>query len=166
MLAMTRFEQNWTADVLTAFTVEGGQGLTARHGEVDYLATFRRMRRGSTALAALALRLAIWMVALAPLWALGRLATFSTLARRERSELLGRLLLHRNFAVRELTMLLKLTAAMALLGTASVRARSGYDNLPPKPGIEISGRLHLAVVQPLPDAAQPAEPTGVKSVAS
>jgi hypothetical protein len=162
---MTRFEQNWTADVLTAFTVDGGQGLTPRQGEVDYLGTFGRMRRGSTALAALGLRLAIWMVALAPLWALGKLATFSTLARRERCELLGRLLVHHNFAVRELTMLLKLTAAIALLGTASVRARSGYDKALARPGIDSGDRLHLTMVQAMPDTVPQPPAAQVKSAA-
>src|ERR1700709_1748634 len=106
---MTRFEQDWAADVLTAFTLDGAPGLTPAPGEVDYLGTLARMRRGSTALAAFGLRLAIWMVAFAPLLLLGRLATFSHLARREQSELLSRMLLHRHVLVRELTMLLKLT---------------------------------------------------------
>jgi hypothetical protein len=105
------------------------------------------------------------MVALAPLWALGKLATFSTLARRERCELLGRLLVHHNFAVRELTMLLKLTAAIALLGTASVRARSGYDNPLARPRVESGERLHLTMLQPLTDAVPQAQPAQVKSAA-
>jgi hypothetical protein len=126
---MTRFEQAWTSDVLTAFTEDAVPGLTPLPGEVDYLKTFRRMRSRSTAFCALGLRLAIWMVAFAPLWLHGRLATFSKLAGSERTQLLDRLLAHKSFAVRELTTLLKLTAAMALLGTASVRARSGYDTV-------------------------------------
>lgn len=124
---MTRWEQAWADAVLTAFVVEGGSGLTVRQGEVDYLRAFGRMRERGTALAAFGLRVAIWMVATAPLWLFGRFAMFGTLARGERTELLSRLLTHHSFAVRELTLLLKLTAAMALLGTASVRARSHYD---------------------------------------
>ena len=147
---MTRFEQLWAADVLTAFTHEAEPGLCPRTGEVDYLGAFRRMRRGSTALAGLGLRLAVWMVALAPLWLLGRVATFSTMARRERTELLSRLLVHNSFVVRELTMLLKLTAAMALLGTLSVRARSGYDNVQAVAPMESGVRVHLPIVQRAP----------------
>jgi hypothetical protein len=147
---MTRVEQTWIADVLTAFTLDGAPGLCPAPGEVDYLRTFSRMRRGSTALAALGLRLAVWMVALAPLWLLGRVATFSKLARRDRSELLGRLLSHQNLVVRELTLLLKLTAAMALLGTVSIRARSGYDDVRAPAAIPSSARLHLPVlIQPV-----------------
>jgi hypothetical protein len=155
---MTRFEQTWTADVLTAFTLEPEDSprARARDNEVDYLSTFRRMRQGSTRLAGLALRLGVWMVALAPLWFLGRVATFSKLARRERTELLVRLLVHNSFVVRELTMLLKLTAAMALMGTASVRARSGYDNVqPPAAQIETGARVRLPMVaRPPVDTAQ------------
>jgi hypothetical protein len=124
---MTSWEQTWAEAVLTAFLVDGSPGLNTKQGEVDYLSTMRRMRNGGTALAAFGLRAAVWMVATAPLWLLGRFVMFGTLAASERSEVLARLLNHKTFAVRELTLLLKLTAAMALLGTASVRARSHYD---------------------------------------
>jgi hypothetical protein len=124
---MTRWEQTWAEAVLTAFVVDGSPGLNVTKGEVDYLSALRRMHSGGTALAAFGLRAAIWMVATAPLWLFGRFALFGTLARSERTELLCRLLSHKSFVVRELTLLLKLTAAFALLGTASVRARSHYD---------------------------------------
>jgi hypothetical protein len=128
---MTRWEQGWTADVLCAFTLDDAEGLCALPDEVDYLSAFTRMRRGATAIAALGLRAAVWMVALAPLWLFGRFSTISDLARRDRTELIARLLQHRSVIVRELTLLLKLVAAMALLGTASVRARSHYDPMQP-----------------------------------
>jgi hypothetical protein len=142
-LAMTRLEQDWAADVLTAFTLNGAPGLQAAPGEVDYLGALRRMRRNSTALAAFGLRIAVWMVAFAPVLLFGRWALFSRLARREQSELLTRLLVHKHMLVRELALLLKLTAAMALLGTASVRARSGYDDHAPRPRVEAGAHLHL-----------------------
>ncbi|HEX4351975.1 MAG TPA: hypothetical protein VHZ95_03655 [Polyangiales bacterium] len=143
---MTRFEQLWTSDVLTAFTQEEVQGLIPLPGEVDYLKAFRKMRNGSTALCALGLRIAIWMVAFAPLWLLGRFVTFSELARAERTQLLSRLLAHKNFAVRELTLLLKLTAAMAIFGTASIRARSGHDAASPARA-DHDARRQLTVLQ-------------------
>ena len=152
---MTRFEQHWAADVLMAFTAPGAPGLQPRADEVDYLKTFRRMRRGSTALAAFGMRLAVWIVAFAPVLLLGRLATFSRLGRREQSELLSRMLVHKHALIRELTMLLKMAAAMALLGTASVRARSGYDARE-STRAPSSVQLRLPVVHN--DHAEPAEP--------
>ena len=157
---MTRFEQDWTSDVLAAFTQEEAQGLTPLPGEVDYVRAFRRMRGGATGFCSLGLRLAIWMVAFAPLWLHGRVATFSTLARRDRTQLLSRLLAHKNFAVRELTMLLKLTAAMALLGTASVRARSGYD------AVQAPARSESAVRRQLPLVSVEPESSPIERVAS
>ena len=158
---MTRWEQAWASEVLNAFTVEGAPGLNVSPGEVDYVGAFSRMRRGSTALASLGLRLALWMVVLAPLWLLGRVGTFSALALRDRTELLSRLLSHSSFIVRELTLLLKLSAAMALLGTASVRARTQYDE-PRSPGaITQDARLRLKTVSNMNQAT-----TGSDRVAS
>jgi hypothetical protein len=136
---MTRWEHIWAVEVLAAFAPAStetrtsihaprtGAPLTPREGEVDYLCVFRRLHAGSTPLAALGLRFALWMVAFAPVWLLGRFVTFSTLARAERTELLSKLLRHTNLVVRELSLLLKFAAAVALLGTPSVRERSGYD---------------------------------------
>ena len=151
---MTRLEQTWATDVLAAFAGSDSAGLCPRAGEIDYWNTFQRMHRRSTKLAALGLRAALWLVSLAPVWCLGRLATFSLLPRRERTELLSRLLLHRNFAVRELTLLLKLTAAMALFASNSLRARSGYDNVQfvaPSETTEPKRPVHLPIVE-LPEA--------------
>lgn len=124
---MTRIEKRWACDVLAAFAPERGDGLAPKPGEVDYLGAMSRMLRGATPRAAMGLRLALWLVALSPLWLWGRITTLSGLAAERRSALLSQLLVHRSFAVRELTTLLKLAAAIALLGTASVRERSGYD---------------------------------------
>lgn len=143
---MTRWEQAWAEAVLNAFVVERSPGLNVNKGEVDYLSALERMRERGTAVAALGLRAAIWMVATAPLWLFGRFVMFGTLAGSERTELLSRLLTHNNFAVRELTLLLKLTAAMALLGTTSVRTRTHYD-----------AASYVAVVPQLkPQKAEPA----------
>lgn len=127
---MMRFERRWAQHLLAAFApVSSGEGLAPRPEEVDYLGVLARMRAKASPLAALGLRLAVWIAALAPLWLWGKVTTISALAIERRSQLLRELLGHRAFAVRELTMLLKLCAAMALLGTPSVRERSGYDAL-------------------------------------
>ena len=106
--------------------------LAPRRGEVDYLRAVTRMMAASTAKARLGIHVALLLVALAPLWFCGKLATMAGLALEQRTAILERLARHPFFAVRDLTLLLKLGAAFALLGTASVRARSQYD----RPAIE------------------------------
>jgi hypothetical protein len=122
------FELRWARDVLSAFAPVHGRGLCASAHEVDYGAVLVRMLGEVTPLAAVGLRLSIWLAALAPLWLWGKFTTISDLAAERRANLLGALLTHRAFAVRELALLLKLCAAIALLGSPAVRMRSGYDD--------------------------------------
>lgn len=148
---MMRWECSWAVDVLAAFAPSSPEArtLAPRDGEVDYLRTWHRMLHGSTPFARLGMRVALCMVAFAPFWLLGRFTTFSELARPERTELLSRLLRHTSHFVRELMLLLKLTAAVALLGTPSVRSRSGYDNVqPPASVARDPGRRALPVLEP------------------
>jgi hypothetical protein len=155
---MTRWEHIWAVEVLAAFapastatriSISTDSSLTPHEGEVDYLRVYRRLLAGSTPLAALGLRFALLMVVLAPIWLLGRFMTFSTLARAERTELLSRLLRHTSLVVRELSLLLKFAAAVALLGTPSVRERSGYDAPPATAHVALeSVRRALPVFMP------------------
>jgi hypothetical protein len=126
---LLQIERRWAEQALAAFAPDGGTGLVPQPGEVDYATAFHRMLQEVTPWAALGLRLGLWLVALAPLWLWQRARTIGSLAVGERPALLRALLVHRVFAVRELTLLLKLCAAMALLGAPSVRARSGYDRV-------------------------------------
>jgi hypothetical protein len=143
---VTRVERRWARALLEAFAPTGGPGLAPRAGEVDFLATFTTLTRRARPRAAWGLRLAVWLAALAPMWLWGRLRTITGLDREARAQLLDELLRHRSFPVRELTLLLKLAAAMALLGTESVRARSGYDHVQARADVE-SG-LHPRSLEP------------------
>lgn len=140
---MTPFERRWAQALLEAFAPPGGPGLAPREGEVDYLGTFATLARRARPHAAWGLRIAVWLAALAPMWLWGRLRTVSGLSRGARARLLEELLAHRSFPVRELTLLLKLSASMALLGTSSVRARSGYDHV--QAGADVESGLHPRV---------------------
>jgi len=135
---MRRFEERWAVTALASFAPEAPEEaspearanlpvVTPLAGEVDYLQALRTMVDGSNFLGRLGIRLAIWMVAFSPLWALRRLKTFSGLELRQRSELLHRLLEHPNFAVRELCLLIKVVTCMALLAPGPVRARTSFD---------------------------------------
>lgn len=129
---MMGFERRWARALLSAFAPAQATprpGLLSPNArEVDYLGTLQRLMRESTPQAAFGLRAAIWLAALSPLWLWGRLSTVTRLANERRVALLEDLLRHRSFVVRELALLLKFCAAMAVLGTPSVRERSGYDN--------------------------------------
>lgn len=165
---MTGFERKWAVDLLSAFAPDssfapngGSTGeqkvLAPLPGEVDYLATFDRMRRGATRLAAFGLRAALWIIALAPLWQRGRLQTLSTLSTGARSIELAALLAHRSLIVRELALLLKLTAAMALFASPTVRARSAYDDVHDSPANQSGLRIKHGVRGLVVIADQPAE---------
>ncbi|MDH5674239.1 MAG: hypothetical protein OEZ06_18945 [Myxococcales bacterium] len=124
---MMRFEGPWAEAVLGAFAGCGDSLVSSPTDGVDYAASYARMLRRATGRAALGLRLALWLAALSPLWLLGKCATLAGLPQEERGELLARLVAHPSFAVRELMLLLKLCAAMALFAAPAVRQQSGYD---------------------------------------
>jgi len=118
--------------------------LAPHKGEVDYLRAVMRMMAASTGKARLGIHVALLLVALAPLWLCGKLKTMAGLALEQRTAILERLARHPFFAVRDLTLLLKLGAAFALMGTASVRARSQYD----RPAVEAAETATSRGVEP------------------
>jgi hypothetical protein len=73
--------------------------------------------------AAIGLRLAVWIVALAPLFILGKLATIARLTQADRERVVSTLLAHRSYALRSLVMILKTMGALLWAGDDAVRAR-------------------------------------------
>ncbi|RMG17761.1 MAG: hypothetical protein D6729_08245 [Deltaproteobacteria bacterium] len=138
---MRAFERRWAEIVLAAFAPpaatalgegsgEANGALQPRPGEVRYLESYETMRSHGTRLSAFGLRLAVWIVVWSPPFLGLGLCLFPTLTPERRALALERLLHSKRFLVRELTLLLKIVAAMALFGTPSIRARSGYDRAP------------------------------------
>ena len=123
------FEKRWAAAILEGFAPCDGPGLAPKPAEVDWLGVHLRIFAATAPVGKLSLRLGVIITALAPLWLQGRPALISSLEPLERSRLLGRLLRLRGPAG-ELANLLKMSASIALLGTPSVRARSGFDRIP------------------------------------
>ncbi len=124
---MFSFEGRWAQAVLASFAPSEGPGLAPKIGEVDYLNAYETLRTRSTWLAGIGVRAALWLVVLSPWW-LGRSLFFlPSLSQGARIDVLGRMLEHRVFLVREAAFLMKLAACLALLGSDAVRARSGYD---------------------------------------
>lgn len=127
---MLAFERRWVHDILSSFAPDGGPELAPRAGSIAYLASYEGMYGSARPIARVGFRLALWLVALAPLWLARRPRTLPRLALAERQALLERLLDHRVYAVREAAFLLKLCACLALFANDDLRARSGYDRPP------------------------------------
>lgn len=81
--------------------------------------------------AALGLRLAVWIAALAPLFVLGRFATLAGLDPPARERVIARLLASRSYALRSLVLILKTIGALLYAGDDGVRARMNAS--PPRP---------------------------------
>jgi hypothetical protein len=124
---MLAFERRWVRDILSSFAPEGGPGLAPRVGEVDYERAFMSLHGSARLIARVGMRIALWLIALAPLWLRGERRTLPALPSEARQALLARLLEHRVYAVREAAFLMKLCACLALFANDAVRARSGYD---------------------------------------
>jgi hypothetical protein len=73
--------------------------------------------------AAFGLRVAIWLVALAPLVLLRRFATIAGLALEEREVVVARLVASKTYAIRSLVMILKTMGALLYAGDDAVRSR-------------------------------------------
>jgi hypothetical protein len=129
-LPLTRLEVFWAGLVLPSFAGSGA-GFTVREGEVDYLAGLARFMGAASEKAKLGICVAFLLAVTAPVWLGGRLRGFSSLGAEERSELLDRMSRHRVFFVRELCLLLKLIACMAIFRAPSTRERTGYDRATP-----------------------------------
>lgn len=145
-MRLTKLEERWLREVLSGFASDGDVGLSADGHEVDWSRSFTTMARASNAQARLGMRAAIWLAGLSPAWLDHRAATLSSLDGSERAALLSRLLAHPSFAVRELTLLLKLQSSFALLGTHTARARSAFDRDRPPPVDTPDGRTKLPVL--------------------
>ncbi|MET0344438.1 MAG: hypothetical protein ABW252_25720 [Polyangiales bacterium] len=128
---MLAFEARWVRIILASFAPVAGPALSPCEGEVDYEATFAGMRASAGPLARLGMRLALWLVALAPMWYARRRGTMSNQPLAVRQALLAALLDHRAYAVRESALMLKLAASVALFASDAVRARSDYDGVVP-----------------------------------
>jgi hypothetical protein len=70
----------------------------------------------------LGLRVTLWMVALAPLFTIGRLGTIASITREDRVRVLERLITSRYYFVRQLTMSFKAIATLLYAQSERVRA--------------------------------------------
>ncbi len=125
-LPLTRLETFWASLVLPSFAGTG-HGFTVAEKEVDYLDGLGRFMEKASDKACLGIRVAFLLAVTAPIWITGRFTGFASLTPAERSDVLDKMSRHSVFFVRELCLLLKLIACMAIFRQKSTRERSGYD---------------------------------------
>ena len=77
--------------------------------------------------AAFGLRVAIWLVAFAPLFVLGRFATILGVSQTDRERVVEVLAASNVYAIRQLTLILKTIGALLYAGNEQVRARMFGD---------------------------------------
>lgn len=127
-MRLTSWEKRWLQAIMEGFAPPTSTvGLAPQPGEVDYARAFEELNAHASPVAQAGLRAAIHLLGTAPMWTATKAATMDQLPVEERTALLSRLVSHPQLLVRELTWLLKVQGSMALLGTPSIRARSGYD---------------------------------------
>src|SRR5262245_6240931 len=98
---LTRTELVWARD--TFDTIFPGHGSGARGvGTMDIEAYLEHTFRAIPLEPAIGLRIAIWIVALAPLFVLGRVATIHGLSKPDRERVLAKLVMSPIYAVRQL----------------------------------------------------------------
>lgn len=128
---MTGVERRWTGLVLSSFSGSTAGFTVAEgplaEGKVDYVSAADCFEGAASEKARLGFRVAVLLAWTAPLWMGRRFGTMGSLDAEERSAVLDAMSRHRFFFVRELCLLLKLIACMAIFRSPESRARSGFD---------------------------------------
>ncbi|NOU26967.1 MAG: hypothetical protein HOO96_03590 [Polyangiaceae bacterium] len=146
---LTGVEHGWAASVLDAMFPRGAS-LPLGIADMDVRGFLDRTFTSFPTEPVLGLRLTLWIIVFAPLLVLKRARLFPSLPRPEQERVLDALFKSPIYAVRQLCVALKATAALLYAGNARVRAamtrtsglshRSGGASL-----VQLGGRRELAV---------------------
>lgn len=141
-MKLSSFERTLSVVVLSSFApLATPSGLSVREGEVDWVSGVEKFLTSATQKARLGVRLSMVLFFAAPLLVLGKFRTLASSSVEERAEVMGRLLTHRILLVRELALLIKLCACMAMFRVSSLRERTGFDG-PARPVLKLH-KLHV-----------------------
>jgi len=142
-MKLSRIENRWADAAIGAiFPGSSDDGFADIRG-MDVAGFLREVFRVVPLQAALGIRVAVWLVAIAPLFVLGRFATIAGLTVADRERVVGRLVASRWYAVRSLVLILKTMGALLYAGDDRVRARM-YVPAPQRSGLVT---LHAKRVQ-------------------
>jgi hypothetical protein len=142
-MTLTSFERGWAAAAMEAiFPGRSDLGLSdIRAMNVDGF--LRELMAHLPLRAAVGVRLAVWLVAFAPLFVLTRFATIAGLPRQDRERTLGTLIASPSYVVRSLVLILKAMGALLYAADGGVRTRM----TPPRP--PAIAQLRIVVGRPL-----------------
>ncbi len=116
-MSLLGFEQRWIQKLSSAFFFVPEEHIAHTNwvhlSRVDFAGSFVRVSQVSTPQARLAMRLALWIIALLPVFQGMRPRLFISLTAQAQSEKLNVWLNSRNFLLRELCMLLKVVASFS-----------------------------------------------------
>jgi hypothetical protein len=134
-MKLARFEDRWAEAAMGAiFPGSAADGLRDIRA-MDVRGFLRQVMACVPFQAALGLRAAVWLVALAPLFVLGRLATITGLAIADREKVVATLVASRSYVVRSLVLILKTIGALLYAGDDGVRARMSAPAAAAAPGL-------------------------------
>ncbi|HEY3817331.1 MAG TPA: hypothetical protein VGL81_09185 [Polyangiaceae bacterium] len=122
-MRLTRFEDRWAEAAMGAIFPGSAEGGLADIRALDVRRFLRQLMRSVPFQAAFGVRAAVWLVALAPLFVLGRFATIAGLAMADRERVVATLVVSKSYVVRSLVLILKTMGALLYAGDGAVRAR-------------------------------------------
>ena len=120
---LTRFEHRWAQATLVAMFPGAREDGFADIAAMDVHGFLVELTRSMPFKAALGLRAALWLVALAPLFVLRRLTTIAHLPPADGERVVAALCASRSYGVRSLVMVLKTFGALLYAGDDAIRAR-------------------------------------------
>jgi hypothetical protein len=142
MSRLVKFEERWARSAFeTIFPGSPEEGLEGIKS-MDIEGYLREVLSTVPFKSGLGLRVAVWIIAFAPLFLLGRFALFASLAQIDREKVVQRLITSSSYVIRSLVMALKAVGAMLYAGAPQIRARM---QKPKKPAlIQLRARAHAA----------------------
>jgi hypothetical protein len=133
-MKLARFEDRWAEAAMGAIFPGSTEAGLRDIRAMDVRGFLHQVMACVPFQAALGLRVAVWIVAFAPLFVLGRLATIAGLAVGDRERVIEVLATSRSYVVRSLVMILKTMGALLYAGDDAVRARMAVASRP-APGL-------------------------------
>jgi hypothetical protein len=122
-MKLTRLENGWAEAALAAIFPGAHDARLTGIGSMDVAGFLREILSQVPFEVALGLRLAVWIVALAPFFLMGRFSTIARLGQADREAVVGRLVRSERYALRSLVMMLRAFGALLYAGDDAVRAR-------------------------------------------